>query len=145
MKQRMASVKASRGFQLQPPTAGSATRSSSSGARPAAEETAPRTVAGVDADGRLMLVAIDGVEALYMGLTTDELTDVMSGGSYDLGFPFKFLHAINLDGGGSTTMSTSPSYNTNVTSPAIVFNRPTNTDVGPISERNVTSIMCISG
>lgn len=108
-------------------------------ARPTAEEVAPRTVAGLDAQGRLLLVTIDGVEGLLLGVTMDEIAEVMAGGA--AGVPFKALHAVNLDGGGSTTMSASPAWPL----PAAIYNRPTNTDVGPVSERNVTSVMCVAG
>lgn len=107
--------------------------------RPTAEEIAPRTVAGLDAQGRLFLVAIDGVESLDLGLTIDETAEIFASGS--IGFPYKLQHAINFDGGGSTTMSTSPLW----PFPAQIFNRPTDTDLGPISERDVTTIACIKG
>jgi len=107
--------------------------------RPTAEEVAPRTIAALDAEGRLIIVAIDGVEALNLGITLTEAGDIFSGGA--TGFPFKTLHAINLDGGGSTTLSASPTL-TNLL-PAQIYNRPTDTDTGPISERSVTCIFCI--
>jgi hypothetical protein len=44
--------------------------------RPTAEEIAPRTVAALDAQGRMLLAAIDGVEALGLGLTLTELAEV---------------------------------------------------------------------
>lgn len=55
----------------------------------------PRTAAGVDRRGRLLLVQADGRQENYsQGLTIKELADVMmSLGAYD---------AINLDGGGSS-------------------------------------------
>ena len=105
--------------------------------RPKAEEIAPRTVAGLDAAGRLFFVAIDGVEQLNLGLTMSELAEIFSVGAE--GFPHALVHAINFDGGGSTTMSVSPLWPL----PAQIFNRPTDTDYGPISERAVTSIACI--
>lgn len=107
--------------------------------RPTAEEIAPRTVAGLDSQGRLFLVAIDGVEALNLGLTIDETAEIFAKGS--IGFPYALAHAINFDGGGSTTMSTSPLW----PFPAQIFNRPTDTDTGPITERDVTTIACIKG
>jgi exopolysaccharide biosynthesis protein len=107
--------------------------------RPTAEEIAPRTVAGLDAQGRLFLVDIDGVESLNLGLTIDETAEIFAKGS--VGFPYALQHAINFDGGGSTTMSTSPLW----PFPAQIFNRPTDTDLGPISERDVTTIACIKG
>lgn len=107
--------------------------------RPTAEEIAPRTIAALDASGRLIIVAIDGVEALHLGITMPEAADIFSGGA--TGFPFQTLHAINLDGGGSTTLSASPTL-TNLL-PSQLYNRPTDTDTGPISERSVTCIFCI--
>jgi exopolysaccharide biosynthesis protein len=106
--------------------------------RPTAEEIAPRTVAGVDAQGRIVLAAIDGVEALNLGTTMTETAEIFAGGA--AGFPFKLQHAINFDGGGSTTFSkSSPAW----PAPAQIYNRPTDTDVGDITERDVTSIACI--
>ena len=108
-------------------------------ARPDAEEIAPRTVFATDTEGRIVLVAIDGVERLLLGITLTEAAAIFSGGAS--GFPFNISHAINMDGGGSTTFSSSPAW----PAPAQVFNRPTDTDVGPISERAVTAIACIKG
>lgn len=60
-------------------------------------ERHPRTAVGVRADGRLVLVAVDGRQpAVSVGMTIDELTALMK----ELGC----REAINLDGGGSTTM-----------------------------------------
>jgi exopolysaccharide biosynthesis protein len=87
----------------------------------------------------MLMVAIDGVEQLKLGVTVDELAEIFSGGAD--GFPFNVQTAINLDGGGSTTFSSSPSLTTQ--HPAQIFNRPTDTDAGPISERAVTSIACV--
>jgi hypothetical protein len=57
----------------------------------------PRTAVGVTADGRLLLVVVDGRQPGYsVGMTLVELTDLMQ----SLGAQ----NAINLDGGGSTTM-----------------------------------------
>jgi hypothetical protein len=108
--------------------------------RPTAEEIAPRTIAALDAAGRMYIVAIDGVERLNLGVTMTEAAEVFSGGAS--GFPFATTHAINLDGGGSTTLSASPLLNAAL-APAQVYNRPTDTDFGPISERQVTSIFCV--
>jgi exopolysaccharide biosynthesis protein len=107
--------------------------------RSGAEEVAPRTVFAVDAQNRMLMVAIDGVEQLKLGVTVDELAQIFSGGAD--GFPFNVQTAINLDGGGSTTFSSSPSLTAQ--HPAQIFNRPTDTDAGPISERAVTSIACV--
>jgi hypothetical protein len=58
----------------------------------------PRTIAGVTRDGRLLLVAVDGRAPGYSaGLSFDEEAAVMRAlGARD---------ALNLDGGGSTTMT----------------------------------------
>jgi len=60
-------------------------------------ERHPRTAVGARADGRLVLVTVDGRQpALSVGMAIDELTALM----LDLGC----VEAMNLDGGGSTTM-----------------------------------------
>ena len=105
-----------------------------------AEEIAPRTVLAVDAQGRAMVAAIDGVEALLLGVTVDELAEIFTGGAAGAEV-LKAQHAINMDGGGSTTMSASPAWPAD----AVIFNRPTDTDTGPITERLVTCIACIAG
>ena len=56
------------------------------------------------------------------------------------GFPFTAAHAVNMDGGGSTTMAAAPAPG----AASQLFNRPTDTDTGPIAERAVTSVACIS-
>ena len=58
----------------------------------------PRTMAGVTGDGRLLLVAVDGRAPGYSaGLDFEEEAGVMRAlGAQD---------AVNLDGGGSTTMT----------------------------------------
>ena len=59
---------------------------------------APRTLAGVRSDGRLVLVTVDGRRSAWSaGLTLLEAARVMR----DLGA----REALNLDGGGSTTMA----------------------------------------
>jgi len=56
----------------------------------------PRTVVARRADGTVMLVAVDGRRQGSVGMTLEELTDFMKAlGASD---------ALNLDGGGSTTM-----------------------------------------
>ena len=105
-----------------------------------AEEIAPRTVIGLDNYGQLVLVAIDGVEALDLGLTLAESAEIFS--SSTPGFPFggNVAHAINMDGGGSTTFTkTLPEGTT-----PHLYNRPTSTDIGDVVERNVTTIACIA-
>jgi hypothetical protein len=57
----------------------------------------PRTAIGVLADGRALLLVVDGRQpALSVGMTLDELARLL----LELGV----VDAINLDGGGSTTM-----------------------------------------
>lgn len=57
----------------------------------------PRTGAGVTADGKLLLVTVDGRNSGHsLGVTTIELAEILLG--------FGAVNAINLDGGGSTTM-----------------------------------------
>ncbi|MGZ4442321.1 MAG: phosphodiester glycosidase family protein [Nocardioidaceae bacterium] len=57
----------------------------------------PRTIAGVDAQGRTVLVTVDGRSTDDLGLSVPEEADV----ARSLGL----VDAINLDGGGSTTMA----------------------------------------
>lgn len=57
----------------------------------------PRTAAGIRADGALVLVTVDGRQPLTsVGMTIAELGALM--------IEFDSVEAINLDGGGSTTM-----------------------------------------
>jgi hypothetical protein len=56
----------------------------------------PRTIAGVDGHGRIMLATIDGRSVDSLGLSIAESAAVADA----LGM----AHAVNLDGGGSTTM-----------------------------------------
>ena len=56
----------------------------------------PRTFAGIDAQGRTVLVTVDGRSTGDLGLSIPEAADV----AQSLGL----VDAINLDGGGSTTM-----------------------------------------
>jgi hypothetical protein len=56
----------------------------------------PRTAMGVTEDGTLLLVVVDGRKRSSVGMTLPEL------GRYLVGLGA--LHAINLDGGGSSTM-----------------------------------------
>jgi hypothetical protein len=57
----------------------------------------PRTFAGVDAQGRTVLVTVDGRGTDDLGLSIPEAADV--------GRSLGLVDAINLDGGGSTTMT----------------------------------------
>jgi hypothetical protein len=66
-------------------------------AKPATYTADPRTVAGVTQDGQtLILAAIDGRTTESGGMTLPEAADLMIG--------LNAWNAINLDGGGSTTM-----------------------------------------
>ena len=56
----------------------------------------PRTFAGIDHRGRTVLITVDGRGAEDLGLSVPEAADV----ARSLGL----VDAINLDGGGSTTM-----------------------------------------
>jgi hypothetical protein len=56
----------------------------------------PRTFAGIDGRGRTVLITVDGRSAQDLGLSVPEAADV----ARSLGL----VDAINLDGGGSTTM-----------------------------------------
>ncbi|CAH0280067.1 hypothetical protein SRABI83_03897 [Arthrobacter sp. Bi83] len=56
----------------------------------------PRTIAGVDAQGRTLIVTADGRQTTALGLSIKESADV----ARSLGM----VDAINMDGGGSTTM-----------------------------------------
>jgi exopolysaccharide biosynthesis protein len=58
---------------------------------------APRTVAGTAADGRILLLTIDGRSRTSVGATLTEAANVAK----SLGM----VQAVNLDGGGSSTMS----------------------------------------
>ena len=56
----------------------------------------PRTAMGLGADGQVMLVTVDGRTSAGSGLTQQHMAELMA----DLGA----VHALGLDGGGSTTM-----------------------------------------
>jgi exopolysaccharide biosynthesis protein len=60
--------------------------------------TAPRTSLGVDASGsKLILIIVDGRQPLYSeGVTIKEMADIM--------LEYGGENAINLDGGGSSTL-----------------------------------------
>jgi N-acetylglucosamine-1-phosphodiester alpha-N-acetylglucosaminidase len=90
-------------------------------------EWAPRTGAGIRADGTGLLLTVDGIEGKSSAAGSDlyEFADLL----IELGA----LHAMNLDGGGSTTAV----YN------GTVFNRPHCADSWTICERDVTSITCV--
>jgi len=58
----------------------------------------PRTAIGVTQDGKLVLVTVDGRQSISAGMTLAQLAEVMLSEGC--------IEAINLDGGGSTTMAT---------------------------------------
>jgi exopolysaccharide biosynthesis protein len=55
----------------------------------------PRTAAGVDADGFLLLLVVDGRQAQSRGVSLEDLAAILE----DLGA----VDALNLDGGGSSS------------------------------------------
>jgi hypothetical protein len=59
----------------------------------------PRTALGVTSDGKLLIVTVDGRQHLSRGMSLNSLAELMK----SLGC----VQAMNLDGGGSTTMATS--------------------------------------
>lgn len=86
---------------------------------------APRTAIGVDQDGGLLILTVDGSEG-HVGLNLTELAAAMAG----LGARY----ALNLDGGGSTSAS---AYGR-------VQDQPTCDDhMGHICERPVASVLCV--
>ncbi len=70
----------------------------------------PRTFAGVDAQGRTVLVTVDGRSTTDLGLSIPETADV----ARSLGL----VDAINLDGGGSTAMAVNGALVTHPSDPA---------------------------
>lgn len=56
----------------------------------------PRTAIGWRSDGKLILLTVDGRQKQSVGMTIDELANLM--------LEFDCVEAMNLDGGGSTTM-----------------------------------------
>jgi exopolysaccharide biosynthesis protein len=77
----------------------------------------PRTAAGVTADGALIVLVVDGRQPDSRGVTLHELSVLM----HDLGA----VDAINLDGGGSSTL--------------VVNNTLVNRPIGGMFEREVMS------
>ena len=97
----------------------------------ASESLHPRTAAGVSADGRtLLLLTVDGRNAGHsLGVTRPELADLMR--------EYGAYNAINLDGGGSTTLVMADPI-------AHVVNIPSDTNAdGPGVERTVGSNFAI--
>ena len=90
-------------------------------------EQAPRTAIGVDRQGRLMMLEVDGCEKCKEGKgpTMKEISEMMlSLGSW---------YAINLDGGGSSTSVLN----------GTLVNHPTCVDVIFKCQRKVTSVVCV--
>ncbi len=88
---------------------------------------AARTIVGVDERGRLLLLVVDGVEQLRQGWTAAEAAHYAA----SLGMRY----AVNLDGGGSTTLALAG---------GALANRPTcHTPPFSVCERPVTTIVCI--
>ena len=86
---------------------------------------APRTAVGVDDHGGLLILTVDGSEG-HVGLNLTETAAAMAAAGA--------LHAVNLDGGGSTSAS----------SFGEVVDQPTCDDqMGHICERKVASTLCV--
>eukprot|EP01051_Picozoa_sp_SAG22_P009506 SAG22_NODE_797_length_7135_cov_211.841103_8_plen_305_part_00 len=109
-------------------------------------EIAPRTTIGTTKDGKLLVLEVDGCEppvhAHAPGL--GGRAELSGGCKYKIGRTLYDMaemlvqhgahHAINLDGGGSSTVFANGS----------VINRPTSTDIWSVSvERGVTVIACV--
>ena len=92
---------------------------------------APRTTIGVTRDGKLIMLEVDGCEAgkdcaWTIGRTEYEMAELL--------LQHDAYHAINLDGGGSSSFVAN----------GIVMNHPTDTDVWRVRKvRAVTVIGCI--
>lgn len=59
-------------------------------------EAHPRTAAGIDTSGRLLLMVVDGRQSASRGVTLEELANML--------VEFDASSALNLDGGGSSTI-----------------------------------------
>ena len=92
-------------------------------------ERAPRTGAGIRADGIALLLALDGIEGTSeaAGADLNEFSDLF----IELGA----VLAMNLDGGGSTTAVLNGN----------VFNVPHCGDSWTVCERLVSSVTCVKG
>ena len=87
-------------------------------------EKAPRTAVYATRDGTVIMLTVDGIETENVGADLYEFADLLiESGAY---------HAVNLDGGGSTT----------AVFQGQVYNQPHCSDVETVCERNVTSIIC---
>ncbi len=96
-------------------------------------EWAPRTGAGVTADGLGLLLTVDGIEGTSQaaGASLYEFADLFA--------QVGALHAMNLDGGGSTTAVKCDASRT-----CEAFNKPHCADTRTVCERDVTSITCVT-
>jgi exopolysaccharide biosynthesis protein len=90
-------------------------------------DRAPRTAIGVDKHGRLLLLLVDGCEECFhnKGLTLEELANLY--------FSHGAEYAINLDGGGSST----------IVQHGQVLNFPTCLDIPIACQRPVATIVCV--
>lgn len=80
-------------------------------AQPAATLLAPRTGAGIDVTGKVLIfMVVNGVEP-SQGLTLQDFADLL--------IAFGAKNAVNLDGGGSSTFAWNPSGFTNQASPLV--------------------------
>jgi exopolysaccharide biosynthesis protein len=95
----------------------------------------PRTAVGVTSDGKLLLITVDGRQAMSKGVTLPELATIL--------LRYGAVNAINLDGGGSTTMAVDglvvnslagAGYERPVANAVCVFNTP---DFGTASGNNL--------
>ena len=59
-------------------------------------EAHPRTAASIDTSGRLLLMVVDGRQSASRGVTLEELANML--------LQFDASSALNLDGGGSSTI-----------------------------------------
>lgn len=93
-------------------------------------EVAPRTAIGIDKDGRLLMLVVDGCEHCSQG---EQGLSVR--GTADLLVTLGAHHAINLDGGGSSVFYHNGS----------VADRPTCKDaLTPVCERAVATVACVT-
>ena len=99
-------------------------------------EAAPRTAAGVDAQGRLLMLEVDGCEECKSGKgpTMREMGRLL----VRLGA----VAAVNLDGGGSSTAVARAGDARGA--PVRLLNHPTCNDTLTLCERNVTSVLCVT-
>jgi len=93
-------------------------------------ELAPRTAVGVDTMGRLLIVEVDGCEKCPSGkgFTMKQIAEFMVSPKVNA------VHAINLDGGGSSTFYANGK----------VIDYPTCFDIPYKCERKVANILCVA-